>query len=86
LNKREEEYRNYSKKIVEKYQHIPEIRKIRRHKNLPKYILNKNKELQVKKESKYRKLKNKEMNSKLGTIEHEPEKTERIVKTEIIKK
>ncbi len=86
MNKREEDNRNYQKKLIEKYQYNPEIKKIKRHKQLPKYILNKKKELQIQKESKFRKHKNREFNSKLGTIEYEPEKTSRISKTEIIKK
>ena len=47
---------------------MSEIRKINRQKNIPKYIINKNKELQSKKESKWRKFKNKELNSKFGTV------------------
>jgi WD repeat and SOF domain-containing protein 1 len=86
LNKREEDQRNYQKKLIEKYQYNPEIRKIKRHKQLPKYILNKKKELQIKKESKYRKQKNKELNSKLGSIEYQSEKNQRIAKTEVIHK
>lgn len=86
LNKREEDARNYSRKLVDKYQYAPEIRKIKRHTHLPKYILNKKKELQIKKESKFRKLRNQEMNSKVGTIEHIPEKNKKVVRSEIIKK
>lgn len=65
---------------------MPQIRKIKRQKHLPKYIINKKKELQIKKESKYRKLKNKEMNSKLGSLEYVPERNEKIVHTETINK
>ncbi len=86
MNKREEDTRNYQSKLIEKYQHNPEIRKIKRHKQLPKYILNKKKELQVQKESKFRKFKNKELNTKLGSLEYMSEKSQKIVKSEIIKK
>ena len=65
---------------------MPEIKRIKRHKQIPKYILNKKKVLQVQKESKYRKLKNKELNSKIGTVEHESERTKKIVKSDIIKR
>ncbi len=65
---------------------MPEIKRIKRHIHIPKYIVNKKKELQVKKESKFRKLKNKEMNSKLGAIEYETEKSQKVEKSEIIKK
>jgi len=86
LNKREEDNRNYQKKLIEKYQYNPEIRKIKRHKQLPKYILNKKKELQIQKESRFRKQKNVEMNTKLGSLEYVNEKSKKISKSEIIKK
>merc|ERR1712032_1314364 len=84
LNKREEDARNYNKKIIEKYQYNPEIKRIKRHKHVPKYILNRKSVLHIKRESKARKLKNKEMNTKIGSVEYNPIKTSKIVKTEII--
>ena len=86
MNKREEDNRNYQKKLIEKYQYNPEIKKIKRHKQLPKYILNKKKELQIQKESRFRKQKNVEMNTKLGSLEYVNEKSKKIAKSEIIKK
>ena len=86
LNKREEESRNYSKKLVEKYQYMPEIRKIKNQKHLPKYVINKKRELRIKKESKLRKFKNMEMNTKPGTLEYNPEREAKIVKSGIIEK
>jgi hypothetical protein len=64
---------------------MPQIRKIKRQKHIPKYIINKKKELQIKKESKFRKHKNKEMNSKFGTLEYESERKEKVVSSEILK-
>lgn len=72
--------------MIEKYQYNPEIRKIKRHKQLPKYILNKKKELQIQKESRFRKQKNVEMNTKLGSLEYVNEKSKKVAKSEIIKK
>ena len=86
LTKRETENREYSKKLIEKYKYMPNIRKILNHKHLPKYILNKKKELKIRKESKYRKFHNKEMNSKPGTLEYKPEKIEKVVKSGIVDK
>lgn len=86
LTKRETENREYSKKLIEKYKYMPNIRKILNHKHLPKYILNKRKELKIRKESKYRKFHNKEMNSKPGTLEYKPEKIEKVVKSGIVDK
>ena len=86
MNKREGDARNYNKKIIEKYQYNPEIKRIKRHQHVPKYILNRKSVLHIKKQSKYTKLKNKEMNSKLGSVEHNPEKIDKIVKSETIQK
>jgi len=43
LNKREKDYREYSKKLIEKYQYMRDIKKIVNRKHLPKYIINKKK-------------------------------------------
>ena len=86
MNKREEDARNYNKKIIQKYQYNPEIKKIKRHQHIPKYILNRKNVLHIKRQSKYKKLKNKEMNSKIGSLEYQPEKIDKIVKSETIQK
>ena len=52
LNKREEDSRNYNKKLIEKYQYMPEIKKIKNQKHLAKYIINKKKEFRIRKEAK----------------------------------
>ena len=86
LNKREEDARNYSKKLIEKYQYMPEIKRIKNQKHLPKYIINKKNELRIKKESKRRKFKNKELNSKPGSLEYNTERVEKIVNSGIVEK
>lgn len=86
MTKRESENRQYSKHLVEKYQYMPQIKKILRHKHLPKYIINKRNELKTREESKYRKFHNKEMNSKPGALEYKPERVDKVVKTEILNK
>ena len=48
--------------------------------------MNKYKELQNKKESKFRKIKNRELNSKIGSIEHPSEKVMKVSKSGIINK
>ena len=52
LNKREEDSRNYNKKLIEKYQYMPEIKRIKNQKHLAKYIINKKKEFRIRKEAK----------------------------------
>ena len=86
LNKREEDARNYGKKLVEKYKYMPEIKKIRNQKRLPKYIINKKKELRVRQEAKKNKFKNMELNSKPGTLEYNVERVDKIVDSGIVKK
>ena len=86
LNKREEDYRNYNKKLIEKYQYMPEIKRIKNQKHLPKYVINKKKELRIRKEAKKRKFRNKEINSKPGTLEYNAERVEKIVNSGIVEK
>ena len=86
LNKREEDSRNYNKKLIEKYQYMPEIKRIKNQKHLPKYVINKKKELRIRKEAKKRKFRNKEINSKPGTLEYNPERVEKIVNSGIVEK
>ena len=86
LNKREEDAKNYRKKLIEKYQYMPEIKRIKNQKHLPKYIINKKKELKIRKDAKKRKFKNKELNSKPGTLEYNPERIEKIVNSGIVEK
>ena len=86
LNKREEDARNYGKKLVEKYKYMPEIKRIRNQKKLPKYIINKKKELRIRQEAKKNKFKNMELNSKPGTLEYNVERIDKIVDSGIVKK
>ena len=52
---REKEKLAYANKLKSKYKQVKEIKRILRHKHLPKLILNKNKTKQIQKESKHRK-------------------------------
>ena len=65
---------------------MPEIKRIKNQKHLPKYIINKKNELRIKKESKRRKFKNKELNSKPGSLEYNTERVEKIVNSGIVEK
>jgi WD repeat and SOF domain-containing protein 1 len=86
LSVREKTSLNYRKKLQEKFKYNPEVKRIIRKRNLPKYIVNKNREKHVQKESKYRKLKNMEMNSKPGTVELLIEKKDNVLKSGVIEK
>ena len=65
---------------------MPEIKRIRNQKHLPKYVINKKKELRIRKEAKKRKFRNKEINSKSGTLEYNAERVEKIVNSGIVEK
>lgn len=84
LNDREKDSREYSKKLVDKYKYMPEIKKILNRKNLPKYIINKRKENTIKREMKKRKIHNIERNSKIGTVDYTGEREKKVLKTEIV--
>ena len=86
LSVREKTSINYRKKLQEKFKFAPEIKRIIRKRNLPKYIVNKQRVRHIQKESKYRKLKNVENNSRLGTLEYKSEKKEKIVQSGVIEK
>eukprot|EP00340_Litonotus_pictus_P005016 CAMPEP_0170516146 /NCGR_PEP_ID=MMETSP0209-20121228/2457_1 /TAXON_ID=665100 ORGANISM="Litonotus pictus, Strain P1" /NCGR_SAMPLE_ID=MMETSP0209 /ASSEMBLY_ACC=CAM_ASM_000301 /LENGTH=406 /DNA_ID=CAMNT_0010800941 /DNA_START=214 /DNA_END=1434 /DNA_ORIENTATION=+ len=75
---------NYRKKLLEKYKYNPDVKRIIRKRNLPKYVVNKQKVRHIQKESKYKKTRNVEMNSRPGTVEYSMEKKDKIVKSGVI--
>lgn len=81
---REQTASNYRKKLLEKFKYNPDVKRISRKRNLPKYIVNKQKVRHIQKESKFRKHKNMEMNSKIGTVVQTVEKKDKISKTGVI--
>lgn len=86
LNPREKEALGYRRKLIEKYKYNPEVKRITRKKNLPKYVLNRKKVRQIQNESRFRKRKNVEMNSKFGGLEYNSEKISKIVNSGTISK
>lgn len=79
LAPREREAINYSQKLKEKFQHHPQIRRIARHRHLPKNIYHQSKELRIMKEARRRKEKNVRMHSKPGTVPVVSEKEKHVV-------
>ena len=53
----------YREKLKEKFAYNKEIKKIAKHRHLPKYLHNAKKKRQIMKESKFRKTKNAELNN-----------------------
>lgn len=84
MSVREQTASNYRKKLLEKFKYNPDVKRISRKRNLPKYIVNKQKVRHIQKESKFRKHKNMEMNSKIGTVVQTVEKKDKISKTGVI--
>jgi len=58
----------YREKLKEKFAYNKEIKRISKHRHLPKYIHNAKKIKQISKESKFRKLKNRELNNPGGKM------------------
>ena len=65
---REEEAINYREKLKNQYKHVPQVRKILRHRHLPKLLYRLRKKKQVMKESEYRKEQNRRANTKAENI------------------
>ncbi len=75
---REKEKLAYCDKLKKKYQHNNEIRRILRHRHLPKFIWNKQKKKTIQKEAKKRKEENIRMNAPPGTLDYTSEKRTKI--------
>jgi len=79
LKPREKDQMDYNQKLKEKFKHFPEIKRIKRHRHLPKSVYNAEKEKRIMKSSKQRKEANRRANSKPGSVPFKSEKTKHIV-------
>uniref|UniRef100_A0A8D0L6B5 DDB1- and CUL4-associated factor 13 n=1 Tax=Sphenodon punctatus TaxID=8508 RepID=A0A8D0L6B5_SPHPU len=79
LTPREKAALNYNQKLKEKFQHHPQIRRIARHRHLPKAIYSQNKEQRIMKEARRRKELNRRKHSKPGSLPPVAEKKKHIV-------
>ncbi|KPP64724.1 hypothetical protein Z043_116903 [Scleropages formosus] len=79
LTTREKQAQNYSQKLKQKFQHHPQIRRITRHRHLPREIYSQRKELHVMKEARRRKELNVRKHSKPGSIPYVSEKKKHVV-------
>lgn len=78
---KEREALNYSKKLVERYSSVPEVRRITRHRHVPKYIINAQHTKDTMKKSRKRKLENRRKSQKSDEREERPiERKKHIVK------
>ncbi len=79
LKPREKEQLDYADKLKEKFKYFPEIKRIKRHRHLPKTIFNAEKEKRIMKQSRQRKEANRRANSKPGQIPFKSEKAKHVV-------
>ncbi|KAL4616996.1 DDB1- and CUL4-associated factor 13 [Arapaima gigas] len=79
LTPREKQAQNYSQKLKDKFQHHPQIRRIARHRHLPKNIYNLRKEMHIMKEARRRKELNVRKHSKPGSVPFVPERKKHVV-------
>lgn len=75
---REREKMEYSRQLKKKYMHNPEIKRILRHKHVPKIVKNKQYIKHVQLVSKHRKETNVRNNSKPGTVPYIPHRKKKI--------
>ncbi|CAG9785607.1 unnamed protein product [Diatraea saccharalis] len=80
LKPRERTALNYSEALKEKFAHHPQIRRIARHRHVPKHIYNAQKELRTIKEKNKRKEANRRSHSKHGAVPYVAERNKHIVK------
>lgn len=79
LKPREREQLEYSDKLKEKFKFFPEIKRIKRHRHLPKTIFNAQKEHRIMKSSRQRKEANRRANSKPGQVPYKSEKAKHVL-------
>lgn len=80
LKPREKASLNYSEALKEKYANHPQIKRISRHRQLPKHIYNARNELRIIKEKNKKKESNRRAHSKPGSVAYVPERKKHIVK------
>ena len=79
MRPREKEQLNYSDKLKDKFKHFPEIKRIKRHRHLPKPVFNAQKEIKKMKMSVKRKEANRRVHSKPGTVPLVSEKQKHVI-------
>ncbi|CAH2076663.1 unnamed protein product, partial [Iphiclides podalirius] len=80
LKPRERTALNYADALKEKFGNHPQIKRIARHRHVPKHILNAQKELRIIREKSKKKDANRRVHSKPGSVPHVPERKKHIVK------
>ncbi len=80
LRERERTALQYADRLKEKFASHPEVRKVSRHRHVPKHVLNAQREHRTIRESKKRKEANRRRHSRAGTVPHVSERDKHVVK------
>lgn len=79
LKPREKRALNYAEALKEKYASHPQIKRIKRHRQVPKHIYNAQKELRTVKQKQKRKEANRRVHSKPGEVPFVPERQKHVI-------
>ncbi|CAG0887728.1 unnamed protein product [Darwinula stevensoni] len=79
LSGREKNALNYEARLKEKFGSHPQVKRILRHRHVPKHIYNGQQELQIIKQSRKRREANRRAHSKPGSVPHVPEKAKAVL-------
>jgi len=79
LRPREKVAINYNEKLKDKFSNHPQIKRIARHRHVPKHVYNGRREKHAMVQANKRKEENRRTHSKPGTVPHEPERKKSIV-------
>ena len=80
IKPRERASLNYTEALKEKYAAHPQIKRIARHRHVPKHVFNEQNKIRSIKNKEKRKDTNRRIHSKPGTVPIVPEKEKRIIK------
>ncbi|XP_077990115.1 DDB1- and CUL4-associated factor 13-like [Glandiceps talaboti] len=79
MRPREEAAAVYSDKLKEKFKHFPQVKRISRHRHVPRLVYTERKTIREQKESKRRKESNRRKHSKPGAVPFVPERKKHVV-------
>ncbi len=82
LREREKTALQYADRLREKFSSHPEVRKIARHRHVPKHVLNAQREYRAIRDSRKRKEANRRAHSRPGTVPHVSERDKHVVREE----
>ena len=79
LKDRQRQALNYNEKLKDKFAHHPKIKRISKHRQVPKHVINASKEHKIIKESQKRKESNRRAHSKPGAVPYVAERDKHVI-------